>query len=254
MHSTDKITIDRVCNLQVTIEDCLGCEKEFLKFSQVDNVHLLLYNLDKPNGTVPSSSLMVTPVGHALQLMCGMEYSNGESLRRLPQLEIGKGSVKMSFKLERTGGISVEYDPDPESDLDLEPSTSKQAQERRERRALIKQIIRSRRQMVYEVNVHRRFDDEDALDCISFQLNMGEWREVSVVEFHNIFFVQPPRLTELMFTFQQEYANNWLKIIQADVSTYRNLRCVPHPFTFCGQLLKTHESLLTLLQGGWQSV
>ncbi|XP_017864844.1 PREDICTED: protein ORD [Drosophila arizonae] len=223
--------------ISLTIENCLGCEKEFLKFSQVDNVHLLLYNLYKPNGTVPSSSLMVTPVGLALQLMCGVEYSNGESLRRLPQLEIGKGSVKMSFKLARLGGISVEYDPDPESDLDMEPSTSKQAQERQERRALIKQIMRSRRQMVYEVNVHRRFDDEDGLDYISFQLNMGEWREVSVVEFHSIFFVQPPRLTELMSTIQQEYASNWLRIIQADASTYRNLREDGNPFDTFAKLL-----------------
>ncbi|XP_023162511.1 protein ORD isoform X2 [Drosophila hydei] len=234
--------------VSLTIEDCLGCEKEFLKFSQVDNVHLLLYNLDKPNGTVPSSPLIVTPVGHALQLMCGKEYTNGESLRRLSQLEVGKGSVKMTFKLERLGGISVEYDPDPESDLDMEPSTSKQAQERQERRSQQKQLLRSRRHMIYEVNVHRRFDDEDRLDCINFQINLGEWREVSVVEFHNIFFVQPPQLSELMCNVQQDYANNWLKIIQADASTYSNLREDGNPFDTFAKLLdrqnNDHHQLL----------
>ncbi|EDW60246.1 protein ORD isoform X1 [Drosophila virilis] len=223
--------------LSLTIEDCLGCEKEYLKFSQVDNVHLLLYNLDKPNGTMPTSPLIVTPVGHALQLMCGMEYANAESLRRLPQLEIGKGSVGMTFKLERLGGISVQYDPDPDSDLDMEPSTSKQARERQDRRNQQKQQMRARRQMIYEVNVHRRFDDVHRLDSIKFQINLGDWREVSVAEFHNIFFVQPPHTSDLVRSVHQDCAINWLKIIQADASSYSNFRD-GNPFDTFAKLLE----------------
>lgn len=195
-----------------------------MRFSKTNNVHLLLYSLDKTVTANDEGVSVLTPVGRALQLVCSMEYASAESLQRMPQLQLGKGSVKMTFSLSRMGGISNQYDPEPESDLDMEPSTSKQAHDRRQRRDQLRQQQRSQRMITYEVTVLRRFD-HDVLERVFWQLNSGIWRNMAIGEFHSIFFVQEQHMTpELLRNVHEMHASNWLKVIQADAVGYRNFR------------------------------
>lgn len=195
-----------------------------MRFSKTSNVHLLLYSLDKSVTASDEVVSVLTPVGRALQLMCSMEYASAESLQRMPQLQLGKGSVKMTFRLTRMGGISNQYDPEPESDLDMEPSTSKQAHDRQQRRDQLRQQQRSQRMITYEVTVLRRFN-HDVLERVFWQLNSGIWRNMAIGEFHSIFFVQEQHMTsELLRNVNEMHASNWLKVIQADAVGYRNYR------------------------------
>lgn len=195
-----------------------------MRFSKTSNVHLLLYSLDKSVTASDEVVSVLTPVGRALQLMCSMEYASAESLQRMPQLQLGKGSVRMTFRLNRMGGISNQYDPEPESDLDMEPSTSKQAHDRQQRRDQLRQQQRSQRMITYEVTVLRRFN-HDVLERVFWQLNSGIWHNMAIGEFHSIFFVQEQHMTsELLRNVNEMHASNWLKVIQADAVGYRNYR------------------------------
>ncbi|EDV98329.1 protein ORD [Drosophila grimshawi] len=221
--------------LSLTIEECLGCKSANVTFRPVDNAHLVIYTLEKPNETNPMSPIMVTPVGNALKLMCTMDFPDAASLQRMPQLNIGRGCVKMTFKLERLDGICV-----VKGDADMTPTTSKQAEEHQRAR---KQSECARRHTLYEVNVQRRFDRVEQLNRIHFQTNGGNWRELTVEEFHGIFFVQPPHRYELLPTqMHQRYAHDWLKTIQADTNNYNILSEDGNPFDTFAKLFDRQDS------------
>lgn len=191
-----------------------------MHFPKTDKVHLLLYSAKSATNDEVLSSLAITPVARALQLLCSKEYVSAESLQRMPQLQVGKGSVKMSFCLSRLCDIIDK----PESDLDMEPSTSQQAYERQQLRQLRRQQ-RMQHEITYHVTVMRRFDDVHGLERVRWQVNDGEWRETAITEFQSIFFVQELHKTsELLRTVQETCAaNNWLKVIQADGAGFRSL-------------------------------
>lgn len=212
--------INLFAHLQLTIDDCLGCRQVEVRFSKTDRVHLLLYSADRAKATKNDedvSSWAITPVARALQLLCSQEYVSAESLQRMPQLQVGKGCVKMSFSLRRMCGIT---DPNPDSDLDMEPSTSQQAHQREQ----LRRQQRMHREMTYNVTVVRRFDDVHVLERVRWQVDGGEWRETAITEFHSIFFVQELHKTsDLLRTVQDTFvANNWLNVIQADGAGFRN--------------------------------
>lgn len=214
----NKQLINLFAHLQLTIDDCLGCRQVEVRFSKTDRVHLLLYSADRAKAATTNdegvSSWAITPVARALQLLCSKVYVSAESLQRMPQLQVGKGCVKMSFSLS---GIT---DPKPESDLDMEPSTSQQALQREQ----LRRQQRMHREITYNVTVVRRFDDVHVLERVRWQVNGGEWRETSITEFHSIFFVHELHKTsELLRTVQDTFAaNNWLKVIQADGAGFRS--------------------------------
>ncbi|KAH8298434.1 hypothetical protein KR044_002795, partial [Drosophila immigrans] len=213
---------------QVTIEDCLGCESEHIKLPAENKVHLLLYGADSPMRSVSSPSLGITPVVQALKLMCTKEYATAASLQHLPQLHVGKGCVKMSFSLTHVGATD---NVDDDSDLDFGPSTSRQAFEREElRRELKNQKNSSRSLTQYQVSVVRRFDDVRIIDRIMIQINSGKWTEQSVIEFCDIFFIQPQHIPTMLLEASKTNPANWMKVIQGDEHCYRNFRENGNPF------------------------
>ncbi|KAM8713639.1 hypothetical protein ACLKA7_013890 [Drosophila subpalustris] len=217
---------------KLTIEDCLGCRHVTITFPQVDNVHLLLFKLAKTNGGVTSTSQTVTPVGQALKLLCTMEFATAESLKHFPLLQIGRGGVKMSFKLVRLNITDADRNPDAdsESDLDMEPCTSRQAQVRQQLREERRQAQRSGCDIRYDVTVIRRFDDVNNLDRVVIKVDSGNWQEFPFADYHDLFFVQPQHRTDLFDTVNRNCVNNWLNIIQSDAVCYNKLKHDGNPF------------------------
>ncbi|EDW56913.1 GM15567 [Drosophila sechellia] len=117
--------------IRLKINHCLGCDEVEINFSRADNVHIIIYSLAKD---LAKDLPAVTPVAQAILLLCSLTYPDSDSLQTIPQLEIGKGSVSMSFKVYPVDK-EQETEPESESDLDEGPSTSKQALERLEQRA-----------------------------------------------------------------------------------------------------------------------
>ncbi|KAH8409649.1 hypothetical protein KR222_004170, partial [Zaprionus bogoriensis] len=228
---------------KLTIEDCLGCKQEHVQFPPAANVHLLLYSLAGRSADEQGVSLAVTPICRALQLLCSLEYASAESLQRMPQLQMGKSCVRMSFTVNRRDQANVASNSDSDSDLDLEPSTSQQAQLRLERRRK-QQQQRQRQLQTCHVTVARRFDDLQTLDRVFCQINSGVWRELPIGEFHSMFFVQQQHETlELLRSVHETCANNWLKVIQADALDYSSYRDEGNPFETFAKLFERQRQV-----------
>ncbi|XP_034476134.1 protein ORD [Drosophila innubila] len=229
MEKKSKKTELRITKL--TIQDCLGCKNVNITFPEVDNVHLLLFNLAKTSrDQVSSSSRTITPVGQALKLLCTKEYATAASLQHLPLLEIGKGCVKMSFKLKCFADIATQRESDSESDLDMNPSTSTQAQVRQQLRCERRGANRSGHDIEYNVIVIRRFDDVRFLDRVSIQIDSGNYQQFAFVDYHDTFFVQPQHKSDSLDNVNKNCVTNWLNIIQSNANFYRQLKSDGNPF------------------------
>ncbi|XP_062135785.1 protein ORD-like [Drosophila sulfurigaster albostrigata] len=201
----------------ITIEDCLGCKKEHIKFPANDSVHLLLYKADNQIRSGCLSTMAITPVVQAFKLMCTKEYATTASLQNLPQLQVGKGCVKMTLSLSHSNHSDVYLE-----DLDMGPSTSRQAFERQQLRLELENLKNSFER--YEVSVVRRFDDVRTLDRVMIQINSGVWAEQTIIEFCDFFFVQPQHLPKVLVDAYKMNPTNWIKIIRGDTDSYSHFR------------------------------
>ncbi|ALC41334.1 ord [Drosophila busckii] len=221
--------------LKLSIIDCLNCQHDELSFAPQSNVHLLLYNLEQQS----KQALPRTPVAQALQLLCTLDYVDAQSLERMPQLQLGKGELRLTMKLE-SKQQQREADYDSELELDMEPSTSAQAREREEQRR-----ARKRRRAVIncEVRVVRRFDNELELHRMMYQIDEQPWQTVTVLEFHSLFFVQPAHGSEqLGGDAEQSYARDWLRVIQAQELSYNASRD-GNPFDIFVKLFNSQQAV-----------
>ncbi|XP_032572478.1 protein ORD [Drosophila sechellia] len=201
--------------IRLKINHCLGCDEVEINFSRADNVHIIIYSLAKD---LAKDLPAVTPVAQAILLLCSLTYPDSDSLQTIPQLEIGKGSVSMSFKVYPVDK-EQETEPESESDLDEGPSTSKQALERLEQRAERKAKEASLRNLHSKsifVTVERRFDMFFALDTVSYYINGGKRQTCRLPEFHAKFFVRPQYSINLLRQLHEKCSGNWLKVIQSD--------------------------------------
>ncbi|XP_062132733.1 protein ORD-like isoform X3 [Drosophila sulfurigaster albostrigata] len=198
----------------ITIEDCLGCKKEHIKFPANDSVHLLLYKAGNQIRSGCLSTMAITPVVQAFKLMCTKEYATTASLQNLPQLQVGKGCVKMTLSLSHSNHSDVYLE-----DLDMGPSTSRQAFERQQLRLELENLKNSFER--YEVSVVRRFDDVRTLDRVMIQINSGHLPKVLV----DAYKMNP---------------TNWIKIIRGDTDSYRHFREKGNPFETFAKLFH-HE-------------
>ncbi|XP_017053749.1 LOW QUALITY PROTEIN: protein ORD [Drosophila ficusphila] len=205
--------------VSLTINDCLGCGKVHLNLSNVnpanrDSVYMIVYDvLEDVSKDLPA----VTPVGQAILLLCTLTYPDGKSLAKIPHLQIGKGSVSMSFEMHSLE--IVEEEDDVESDLDETPCTSKQAYERikwRRVRKNRKSPVKKLKPKVIKVIVERRFDALDSLDSVSYKINGGKIETLSISDFHTMFFLRPQHSQNYLKDLHQKCAGNWLKLIQSD--------------------------------------
>ncbi|XP_062132732.1 protein ORD-like isoform X2 [Drosophila sulfurigaster albostrigata] len=217
----------------ITIEDCLGCKKEHIKFPANDSVHLLLYKAGNQIRSGCLSTMAITPVVQAFKLMCTKEYATTASLQNLPQLQVGKGCVKMTLSLSHSNHSDVYLE-----DLDMGPSTSRQAFERQQLRLELENLKNSFER--YEVSVVRRFDDVRTLDRVMIQINSGVWSEQTIIEFCDFFFVQPQHLPKVLVDAYKMNPTNWIKIIRGDTDSYRHFREKGNPFETFAKLFH-HE-------------
>ncbi|XP_017077681.2 protein ORD [Drosophila eugracilis] len=219
--------------ISLYINDCLDCERVHLKFSTKDNVHLIIYDLDKDlSKDLPA----VTPVAQAILLLCTLSYPNEPSLSKLPQLKIGKGSLSLIFEMHPIDKHdSMQQIEEVESDLDETPSTSQQALLRERQRKARKDMEASLRRLqskVITVNVERRFDDLTSLDTVSYQINGGQSKTLTITEFHEMFFVRHQHSINYLEHLHQKCSGNWLKLIQSsgDGDPFKDLKDPDSPF------------------------
>ncbi|XP_043643575.1 protein ORD [Drosophila teissieri] len=218
--------------ITLKINNCLGCDGVEINFSKADNVHMIIYSLLQD---LPKDLAAVTPVAQAILLLCSLTYPDAESLETIPQLEIGKGSVAMSFEMHPMAkDKATAQAQEPESDLDDGPSTSRQAMERLEQRAERKAkeaTTRNLHAQVTHVTVERRFDVY-SLDTVSYQIDGGKRQTCRLPEFHAKFFVRPQHSINLLRQLHEKCSGNWLKVIQSDGEgdAFRKFRDPDSPF------------------------
>ncbi|EDW92293.2 protein ORD [Drosophila yakuba] len=220
--------------ITLKINNCLGCDAVEINFSKADNVHMIIYSLVKDlSKDLPA----VTPVAQAILLLCSLTYPDAESLETIPQLEIGKGSVSMSFEMhpmDKDKATEQTQEPEPESDLDDGPSTSRQAIERLEQRAqrkAKKATTRNLQSQVTHVTVERRFD-ASFLNIVTYRIDGGKRQTCRLPEFHAKFFVRPQHSINLLRQLHEKCSGNWLKVIQSDGDgdAFRKFRDPDSPF------------------------
>ncbi|XP_016971074.1 protein ORD [Drosophila rhopaloa] len=198
--------------ISLNINDCLGCDTVHVEFSRTDNVHVIAYEIDKDFSYDLSA---ITPVAQAIQLLCTLTFPDGESLSKIPQLNIGRGSVSLNFEMASLSKVEEVV-----SDLDETPCTSRQAEERHRRRMKRKkeESMRILQPEVIQVTVMRRFDDLNFLDLVSYTIDEGQTEILTISEFHERFFLRPQHSDNFLKDLHQRCAGNWLKLIRRETS------------------------------------
>ncbi|XP_068147551.1 protein ORD [Drosophila tropicalis] len=236
----------------LSIFNCLGCDEVHLKFSE-SNVQFVLYRLAENSHNTQASNvtMAMTPVMYALKLMCTSNYATAESLATIPQLEIGQGRVEMTFEIERIAPETEESTS--EEELDMEPSTSKQAMAKELERLKRKQNRQGRRakrrsKPSRKIYVVRRFEMIFDLEWVTYQVNGGSFRQMSIQDFHKKFFVPEQHSMDHLINLQRTYAGNFLKLINADMDAYREFKTDVNPFDkFIDIFLRSQEQQNELL-------
>ncbi|EDW73679.2 uncharacterized protein Dwil_GK19556 [Drosophila willistoni] len=230
----------------LSIFNCLGCEKVELKFSE-SNVQFVLYKLAENvhDTQAPTANMAMTPVVYALKLLCTTNYATAESLETIPQLQIGQGRVEMTFEMARNAPETEEVTSDEE--LDMEPSTSRQAIAKELERVKRKQNRRGRRiirrsKPSRKINVVRRFEMVFDLEWVTYQVNEGSLRQMSVQDFHKQFFMPTQHSMDHLINLQRTFAGNFLQLINADMDAYQEFKTNANPFDkFIDIFLRSQE-------------
>ncbi|KAI8037654.1 protein ORD isoform X1 [Drosophila gunungcola] len=212
--------------ISLDINDCLGCDKLHVEFSRADNVHVIIYDLDTE---LPNDLSAVTPVAQAILLLSSLTYPDGESVSKVPQLKVGRGSVSMTFEMAPSEQVE-----EVQSDLDETPCTSRQAERRLTARMQRKReaSLRIIQQQTIQVTVERRFDDLTLLGSVSYRINGDQPHILTVPEFHAMFFVRPQYSHNFLWDLHQKCAGNWLKVIlsDADGDAFSSYKDPENPF------------------------
>lgn len=184
------------------------CKHAILKFSS-DPEEAPLY--------IVHSNQICEVITLALQLICGVKYSNYEALHEIRN-KIYNGKVKLKFTLLRMTHErnSAEKSPQQEhsSDSDV-PCTSQQARQRLERR-LKRRTRKEKKKEKTIINACRDFTLNPGL--IIYSVDGGPTIECSVIVFQIRFFgctdVIFPRLTNIT---HGEYCNGkWLDLLNTE--------------------------------------
>ncbi|SPP73549.1 protein ORD [Drosophila guanche] len=218
--------------LSLHIKDCLGCKDVSVSFPQSNNVHVILYSAEDED-QAGGITVAKTPVAQAIQLLCTLAFPDAMTLRQLPLLKVGRGSVSLRFQLSHiVEPVCGDEEEEPESDLDMTASTSAEAARRFEDQKL-RSEARKRDKMqkkVTEVKVMRRFDKPAALEWVSYSVNGSTSIPCRLEEFHGRFFVVAQYSTIHLWDLEDKCAGNWLQIIQADANSYKNFQTPDNPF------------------------
>ncbi|XP_022222996.2 protein ORD [Drosophila obscura] len=230
--------------LSLNMKDCLGCKDVSVSFPESDNVHVLLYSVANAEEQQAAGTIVAaTPVAQAIQLLCTMSFPDAESLKQVPLLKVGHGSVSLCFQMSRIGVPQTQEDEeDTESDLDMSPSTSQQASLRLEEQRLRRAARNRSKNLVNkkEVTVQRRFTPT-SLEWVSYAVNGGQSRKCRLEEFHGLFFEEAQYSAIHLWDLQHKCAGNWLQIIQADANSYKNFQTPENPFETFAKLFERQD-------------
>ncbi|XP_030387631.1 protein ORD isoform X2 [Scaptodrosophila lebanonensis] len=232
--------MDQQYNLQflkLDIKDCLGCKDVKLRFPPSQSVHLILYSYADPflsptKEAKPTNSVR-TPILQALQLLCTNAYPDEASLNSVPMLQFGRGSVRLTFNAMRGTDKDGRSVPEGavcdvgEDELDMDPCTSQQAREREERRQRRKTM---RCQKIFTVTVTRSFENVNELNQVTFQIDNGLIQQVTIAEFHNLFFVAELHSNAFLRNLHQSCAGNWLRLFQSNAGDCSSILGDDNPF------------------------